>query len=148
MLKTVIRVIYESLSPLMLITPKDFFNFISPAPGSICHTFDAQQIFVGWVDGWMTLLASCLLCFPVSASLSNILLIMESWHHIKGQGEARCPGSKSRKPSKRKAAKTGFLGVPQGYSEFFPMSHSCFHSHLYLRWYLRIKSTFCSKIGE
>lgn len=81
-MKIGIRVIYESLSPVMLRTPKNAFDFIPPALGSPCHLLDTQQIFVGWTDGWidgqMNLLASCPLCFPVSASFSNILLILLS----------------------------------------------------------------------
>lgn len=50
-MKTGIRVICESLSPVMLRTPKGFFSFVSPALGSICHILDAQKIFVGWVNG-------------------------------------------------------------------------------------------------
>ena len=52
-MKIGIRVIYESFSPVMLRTPKNAFDFIPPALGSSCHLLDAQQIFVGWTDGWM-----------------------------------------------------------------------------------------------
>lgn len=66
LMKIAIRVIYESLSPVMLRTPKNFFDVIFPALGSTCHILDAQQICVvsthacmfiyiyTWTDGWIS----------------------------------------------------------------------------------------------
>ena len=67
LMKTDLRVIYESLFSDSE-KHKGFLQFISPALGSTYHLSEAQQIFVGWMDGSLSIL-------PVV--LSNICLLLK-----------------------------------------------------------------------
>lgn len=138
----------------MLITPKDFFNFISPARGSRGHILDAQQIFAEWVDGWIGIL-------PVVLSSICLLLKYPANHGIlasdkrsRGGRVSRqqvqkaikqkssqdwVPGSASRLPQSSFQRPTAASILSSGMS---PEEIICTEDDLC------IKSTFCNKIGE